>query len=133
MLEIMPVGSKEIRRHICSDLKTDYVPDSAAYCAKSGKRVLALCQFTINGESADILSLSVARDEEFPPEHTARILILSVLSFLDACGVRMVRYQNDSACTVPHSLCGFRRDENGTYYTEINGFFDRTDGEKPIK
>ena len=123
MLEIVPVSNKEFRRHICSDLKTDFIPDSLAYCAKSDGNVLALCQFKISGDSADILSFGAAENDMHVHGHTARILILAVLNYLDACEVKAVLYHADG--TFIKDLKGFRALENGSYYTEINGFFPK--------
>ena len=133
MLEIMPADSKELQLRACSLLKAEYLSECAAYYAKRGERILALCQFTVSDKAADIRSLNVANAPILEAERTARLLIFGVLSFLDACGVSYVRYLADSALGIPDKMQGFKRNDDGIYYTEIDGFFDCNTSEDQTK
>lgn len=127
MLEIMPVGNKDLHQRICSDSKTEYLPDSLAYYAMSDKIPVALCQFTVDGDRAMIRSLYARGDHCVCSERISNELVLAVFSFLDCCGVRSVTCCKD--CRLPSGLLScFTQDEAGNLYTEINGFLDRNTG-----
>lgn len=133
MLEIMPIDSKELQRHAVSFPDTVYVKNSSAFIVKSDSGVLALCQALVNGGRADIISFSVASVQTEEHEMTARLLLLCVLSFLDRCGVRTVYLDKKIIPNVPSLLSYFSVGDDGIYYTEISGFFDRKQSEDPTK
>lgn len=128
MLEIMPIDSKELQRYAASFPDTVYVKNSSAFIAKGEGGVLALCQASVKGGRAEIISFSVASDHAEDVGRTARLLLLCVLSFLDWCGVRTVYLDKKIIPNVPSLLSCFHLGDDGIYYTEIYGFFDRTSG-----
>ncbi|MCL2775797.1 MAG: hypothetical protein FWD71_20985 [Oscillospiraceae bacterium] len=120
MLEIKPIQAKEEQKEICALCKVEFDPDCLAYSAKENGVLLGVSQFRILGKYAVIYDLANAVGAD---DLEALILMgKATLNFIDLCGVKDVIIKTENR-NLPKIL-GFKKDADGVYKLNLEGYFD---------
>ena len=127
MLEITPIQTKEEQKEICELCEVEFDPDCLAYGAKENGKLLGVSQFRILGKYAVIYDLSNALNVD---DLEALIIIgKGTLNFIDLCGVKdvIIKYRGISPV---YKILGFKKDSDGVYRVNLEGYFDSPCGRK---
>jgi len=128
MLEIKPIQTKTEQENICKLCKIEFNPDCLAYCAREYKKngengeakLLGAAQFRIINNYGVIYDLA-GINENYDLEALV-IMGRTVLSFIDSCKIQEVIIKTTNN-NLPEIL-GFKKDENGVYKLNLDGYFD---------
>ena len=112
MLEITPIQATEERLIAAKATGAQYLEDTLAYVAFLNGKVIALCQFRVSSDNAEIVTLNTS--EPTSDQSVTSLLLRSVLSFIELCG-------KDRASVLPQNISfalaneiGFESDNSGS-------------------
>jgi len=120
MLEIKPVQTKEEQEKICGLCGVDFDVNCLAYAARENNKLLGVSQFRILGEYSVIYDLANAAGAD---DLEALIIMgKAALNFIDLCDVKDVIIKSENQ-NLPE-LLGFKKDNNGVWRVNLEGYFD---------
>jgi len=124
MLEIKPIQTKEEQKEICELCGVEFDPDCLAYGAKENGKLLGVSQFRILGKYAVIYDLSNALNVD--DVEALIIMGKGTLNFIDLCGVKdvIIKFTGDHTRSPLHKILGFKKDADGIYRLNLEGYFD---------
>ncbi len=138
MLRIHAIQTKEVQKEICEKCSVEFIPDALAYAAYDTPEIpddptssdtlpgelLGVAQFSFKKGGAHLYDL---RSPEGVDDFEALFIMgRSLLNFVDLCGT------HDAYLPYPERLStrlitaiGFKKQEDGTYYMNLRGFFTK--------
>jgi predicted nucleic-acid-binding Zn-ribbon protein len=124
MLKVFPIQDKEEQRVLCERCGVTFDADLLAYQATVEDRFVGVCQFVLRPEGGIVYDLAPL-DADNPDKEALFVMGRAALNFIDLCGVHEAYFDGD--VTVPGekllNAIGFKPDENGRLYMDLNGFF----------
>ena len=124
MLKVLPIQSKADQEDICKKCNVIFKPDLLAYSATVNDVLMGVSQFKLTDKGGVVCDLAPANDT-FDFE-ALFVLGRGTLNFIDLCGVHSARYVGDIPDEQTERLIkavGFKKDENGEYFVNLEGFF----------
>ena len=124
MFKITPIQDKALQEEICTLCGAEYRPEAFAYQMfdiDSG-RIMGMSQFEIGdgvGYIADLVPRIGYDDFE-----AMFILGRQTMNFIDLCGAHSVKAAGDTTDETLLRAIGFKKQENGEYFCDMDGMFD---------
>ena len=120
MLIIKPIQTKEEQKEICEMCGVEFNVCAMAYAARENDDVIGISQFRILGKYAVIYDLANA----VGVDDLEALIIMgrATLNFIDLCGVQDVIIKSENR-NLPKIL-GFKKDGEGEYKINLEGYFD---------
>lgn len=142
MLRIHAIQTKEIQKELCEKCSVEFIPDALAYAAFETDEIpddpttsdtipgklLGIAQFSFKKDGVYVYDL---RSPEGVDDFEALFIMgRSMLNFVDLCGT------HDAYLPYPEkisprliSAVGFKKQDDGTYYMDLRGFFTKHHGD----
>ena len=124
MLKVLPIQSKAEQEDICKKCNVTFVPDLLAYGATVNDVLMGVSQFKLTDKGGIVYDLAPA-DGTFDFE-ALFVLGRGTLNFIDLCGVHSAVFVGDIPDEQTERLIkavGFKKNENGEYFVNLEGFF----------
>ena len=125
MLKVLPIQSKLQQEEICLHCGVTYNPDLMAYAAYDDATLLGVCQFKLTAEGGILYDLAPAEGTE--SFEGLFIMGRGTLNFIDLCGVHKAFYRGEVTDERLLLAVGFKKDDNGEYAVNLEGFFTAHD------
>lgn len=132
MLKVLPIQSKAEQEELCRRCNVKYDADLLAYAASVDGELVGICQFKLTDKGGFIYDLAKLTDRDEPEDQKARdasdfealfVMGRGALNFIDLCGVHRAYYVGDASDERLLSAVGFRKNEDGRYEMNLEGFF----------
>ncbi len=121
MLKVLPIQDKAEQELACSRCGVTYRPELLAYAATVDDKLVGVSQFRIKENGGEIYDLAALPDvEDF---EAMFIMGRATLNFIDLCGVHYATYQGTLTDESLVRAIGFKKNEQGVYEIDLNGFF----------
>ena len=124
MLKVLPIQSKAEQEDICKKCNVTFSPDLLAYGATVNDVLMGVSQFKLTDKGGIVYDLAPA-DGTFDFE-ALFVLGRGTLNFIDLCGVHSAVFVGDIPDEQTERLIkavGFKKNENGEYFVNLEGFF----------
>lgn len=121
MLKVLPVQSKLKQEEICIKCGVDYNADLLAYAAYVDDRLCGVCQFKLTDKGGMIYDIAPTTD--FYSKEALFVMGRGTLNFIDLSGVHKASYLGKNKDEELLRLIGFKKDEDGIYRIDLEGFF----------
>ncbi len=122
MLIIKKIPEAEFQEYLCSLCNVEYDGEYEAFSCYENERFVAICQFKCNGGTAYIKDL---RCREGVSDSEALIIMgRGVLNYVDLHGTHKAECSPCASAETIILATGFKKDQNGVYFVDLNGFFD---------
>ena len=124
MLKVLPIQSKAEQEDICQKCNVTLKPDLLAYGATVNDVLMGVSQFKLTEKGGIVYDLAPA-DGTFDFE-ALFVLGRGTLNFIDLCGVHSAVFVGDIPDGQTERLIkavGFKKQENGEYFVNLEGFF----------
>ena len=124
MLKVLPIQSKAEQEAICKKCNVIFKPDLLAYSATVNDVLMGVSQFKLTDKGGVVYDLAPASDT-FDFE-ALFVLGRGTLNFIDLCGVHNALFVGEIADEQTERLIkavGFKKDENGSFSVNLEGFF----------
>ena len=124
MLKVLPIQLKSVQEDICRKCGVEFKPDLLAYGATVNDVLMGVSQFKLTDKGGIVYDLCPA-DSTFDFE-ALFVLGRGTLNFIDLCGVHSARFVGDIPDEQTERLIkavGFKKDANGEYSVNLEGFF----------
>lgn len=124
MLKVLPIQSKAEQEDICKKCNVTFKPDLLAYGATVNDVLMGVSQFKLTEKGGIVYDLAPA-DGTFDFE-ALFVLGRGTLNFIDLCGVHSAIFTGDIPDEQTERLVkavGFKKQENGEYFVNLEGFF----------
>lgn len=122
MLKVLPIQSKLTQEEVCLKCGVEYNPDLLAYAAYNDDALAGVCQFKLTDKGGFIYDIAPVTAE---PANEEALFVMgrSTLNFIDLCGVHNASYIGTAADDALLSKIGFKKDGDGVYVIDLEGFF----------
>ena len=124
MLKVLPIQSKAEQEDICKKCNVTFNPDLLAYGATVNDVLMGVSQFKLTDKGGIVYDLAPANDT-FDFE-ALFVLGRGTLNFIDLCGVHNAFFVGNIPDEQTERLIkavGFKKDENGKFFVNLEGFF----------
>ena len=121
MLKVLPIQTKEEQKKICELCTVEYNADLLAYAAYDDDELLGVCQFRLTQNGGEIYDLANVKGTQRP--EAMFMMGRGTLNFIDLCGVHYARFCGKTVNEPLLSAIGFKKQENGTFDINLEGFF----------
>ncbi len=121
MLKVSPIQIKEEQQQICEICKIDFEPDALAYRANIDDKLIGICQFSLKGGNGHLINLTPIPGIE--DDEAMCIMGSAALSFMERCGIIDTYAEKNAASDKILQWLGFRTDEQGRYYLNLEEYF----------
>lgn len=121
MIKVLPIQSKLSQEEICVKCGVEYNADLLAYAAYVDDRLAGVCQFKLTDKGGMIYD--IAPTLEYVDREALFVMGRGALNFIDLCGVHNATYlgrSNDEALLM---RIGFKKDGDGVFGINLEGFF----------
>ena len=122
MLEVYPIQDKKEQRLICRRCGVKYESEMMAYSSYSEGELTGVLQFAIHdkyGYIYDIANVKGTEDEE-----SLFVMGRGALNFINLCNISKAFYAGEVKNELLLKKIGFRQDEKGNWYMDLDGFFE---------
>jgi len=132
MLKVLPIQSKAEQEELCKRCNIKYDPDLLAYAASVDGALVGICQFKLTAEGGSIYDIAKLCDREPATDVKAReasdfealfVMGRGALNFIDLCGVHRAYYKGSVTDEALIKAIGFKKNEDGVYEMNLEGFF----------
>lgn len=121
MLTVLPIQTKEEQKELCLKCGVEFIENAFAYRADDGN-FIGICQFTFENNIGYIKNLVYASNIE---DNEAMIIMLrATMSFMNRCGIEDSYLEKDATTETLIRLSGYRLDEKGNYYLNLDKFYN---------
>ena len=121
MLKVLPIQTKERQEEICKLCSVEYKPDLLAYFAEVDGTLAGVSQFKLTDKGGIVYDLAPADD--FYNFEALFVMGRGTLNFIDLCGVHRAFFDGEADDQLLRAV-GFKKNEDGRYEVDLNGFFD---------
>ena len=126
MLKVLPIQTKEEQEALCQKCNITFKPDALAYAATVDGDLVGICQFKLTAEGGVLYDLAkvVGHEEPTPGSDFEAMFVMGrgALNFIDLCGVHFATFVG-SADESLLTAVGFRKNEQGVFAINLEGFF----------
>lgn len=132
MLKVLPIQSKKEQEALCTRCNVKFDPDLLAYAAYVDGETVGICQFKLTDQGGFIHDIASVTDRDEPQDVKIRaasdfealfVMGRGALNFIDLCGVHKAFYIGHVSDEALISAIGFKKDENGVFKINLEGFF----------
>ena len=121
MLKVLPVQTKLEQEEICKSCNVKFNPDLMAYAATVDDKLAGVCQFKLTEKGGMIYDLApVANTKDF---EALFVMGRGTLNFIDLCGVHVAFFVGDAPDDSLLRAVGFKKNDEGVYEINLEGFF----------
>lgn len=121
MLKVLPIQSKAEQEALCQRCGVKFNPDLLAYSAAVDDRLAGICQFKLTDKGGIIYDIAPATD--FYSFDALFVMGRGALNFIDLCGVHNAIYRGNTEDERLLLAIGFKKNENGEFAINLEGFF----------
>ncbi len=121
MLKVLPIQSKLKQEEICVKCGVEYNADLLAYAAYVDDKLCGVCQFKLTDKGGIIYDLAPTTD--FYNKEALFVMGRGTLNFIDLSGVHNASFVGDVKDEELLRLIGFKKDDNGAFTINLEGFF----------
>ena len=121
MLKVLPIQSKLKQEEICVKCGVEYNADLLAYAAYVDDKLCGVCQFKLTDKGGIIYDLAPTTD--FCDREALFVMGRGTLNFIELSGVHNASFAGDAADEELLRLIGFKKDEQGNFVINLEGFF----------
>ncbi len=121
MLKVLPIQSKITQEEICLKCGVEYNADLLAYAAYAEEKLAGICQFKLTDKGGIIYDLAPAAD--FYSKDALFVMGRGTLNFIDLCGVHFATYAGEVTDEALLLQIGFKKNEDGVFEINLEGFF----------
>ena len=125
MLKVLPVQSKEEQKELCALCNIEYKPDMLAYAATVDGEFCGLSQFKLSDKGGIVCDIANTTNKF--DRQAIFVLGRATLNFIDLCGVHFATFVGNTSESIDDTLIrqiGFKKNNDGVYEVDLNGFFD---------
>jgi len=122
MLKVLPIQSKEEQEKICRACGVTYKADLLAYSAESDGVLAGVSQFKLTDAGGIIYDIAPATD--FENFEALFVMGRGTLNFIDLCGIHRAEYRGELRDEGLLRAIGFKKNADGIYEVDLEGFFD---------
>ncbi len=122
MLIIKLIPDSEMQEYLASLCDIKYDEECDAFSCYENEKFVGMCQFKVNGDTAYIKDL---RPRNGISDAEAMIIMgRGVLNYIDLHGTHKAACSSEAAEETLILACGFKRMDDGTFFVDLDGFFD---------
>ena len=122
MLIVKPIQDKDVQKNYCEICDTPYLPAAMAFYAEVNGELVGVSQFTLKNKQGYIECLA----ERSGSDDWEAMFIMgrATMSFIETCGIYDCFCRADATDEDSIKRLGFRRQEDGTWFVSLEGFFN---------
>lgn len=120
MLTVLPIQDKNIQKELCELCNIGFNAESFAYRADDGV-FLGVCQFRFDNDTGIINGFKYAPGTQ--DDEAMIIMLRATMNFMHRCGLKSSIIYPDATCENLLALSGYSRQENGTYFIDLDKFY----------
>lgn len=124
MLKVLPIQSKDEQENICNACGVKFDPDLLAYAATVDGVLCGVSQFRLTDKGGIVYDLApVIGGFDF---EALFVLGRGTLNFIDLCGVHKASFVGTAPTAETERLIravGFKKQEDGSWFVDLEGFF----------
>ena len=121
MFKVLPIQTKEEQKNICELCGVKFDADLLAYAVSVDDTLAGVCQFKLTDKGGIVYDLAATLNDY--NSDALFVMGRGALNFIDLCGVHYATYVGEVKDEPLLLKIGFKKNENGTYSVNLEGFF----------